>query len=224
MKIPRRLPARILAFVLAAVLAALLAASLTACGVTLEPGENGLYDKENKISYSHASTVYEATALKDEYGKLAVTDKESYALYTIPGVDGTDMLATEDFNILYSNRVTMPTLTDMAPSVLHICTDASGTVRELARLENAEEIAALVTAYEEGESLDYPARTPRLTYTVRFESVKYPGFYYTLTYVEYGEELVTDDGTNYGQYFLYSAFDQRFVPVSDAIHAALGQS
>ena len=56
---------------------------------------------------------------------------------------------------------------------------------------------------------------------MRFESVQYPGFYYTLTYVEYANDLEID-GKSYGKYFLYNAFDQRFVPVGDEIHGVLG--
>lgn len=195
--------------------------TLASCGVTLEPGEEGLYDEDNQLYYSHASTVYEATALLEEYGKLRVTDKESYVLYTIPGMDGTEMLATEDNNVVYSNKVSMPTLLEMAPSALHICTDGATSVHELATINDTVELAALVLAYEDGESLTYPAATPLRSYKVRFGSVTYPGFYYTLTYVEYAEDLTVED-ENYGKYFLYSAFDNRFVPVTDAIHKALG--
>ena len=43
---------------------------------------------------------------------------------------------------------------------------------------------------------------------------------YTLTYVEYADDLIIDE-TNHGKYFLYNAFDKRCVPVGDGIHAAL---
>ena len=201
---------------LASVLCAL---SLASCsnGVKLQSGKNGLYDKKNDISYSHASPVYEAISLIKEYGELKVTDEESYALFTIPGMEPTDMLATEDFNIVYSSELDMPTLTEMAPTVLRICSDSI----ELKRIQDAELVAAMATAYAEGESLDYPGTTPLRSYKARFESVNYPGFYYTLTYVEYAEDLVVEE-INYGRFFLYNAFDQRFVPVGGDIHDALG--
>lgn len=203
-------------------LAALLCAlSLASCKATLKPGENGLYDKQTQITYSHASTVYEATKLVKEYGKLALTPKESYALYTVPGADPAEILATEDFNIVYAAGITMPTLLEMAPSILHICTDSTETVHELHRIEDVVVLASIVTEFTSGKNLPYPAGTPLRSYKVRFESVQYPGFYYTLTYVEYGSDLVIED-ENYGKYFLYSAFDQLFVPVGDEIHRAMG--
>ncbi len=198
--------------------ALLCAVSATACNdVNLQSGKNGLYDKKNDISYSHASPVYEAISLLKEYGKLTVTDSESYALYTIPGMDPTEMLATEDFNIVYASDLDMPTLMEMMPTVLRVCSDSI----EIKRVEDAVVVAALANAYTEGEAIPYPGTTPLRSYKARFESVNYPGFYYTLTYVEYANDLVIED-QNYGRYFLYNAFDQRFVPVGDDIHAALG--
>ncbi|MBR5123750.1 MAG: hypothetical protein IKU90_01355 [Clostridia bacterium] len=206
-----------LLILLATVLCAL---SLASCKTTLKPGENGLYDDKNKISYSHASTVYEATALVKEYGKLALSSKESYVLYTIPGADPTEILATEDYNIVYAEGVTMPTLVEMAPTVIHVCVD-SDTVREVGSVTEVADVISLVQAYTKGESMAYPAAAPLRSYTVRFESTKYTGFFYTLTYVEYATD-VEIDGVNYGRYFFRSAFEGIFVPVGDEIHKAMG--
>ena len=199
--------------------ALLLVLPLASCGVTLKSGDKGLYDERNDISYCHASPVYEAISLVKEYGKLNVTGQESYVLHTIPGTSPSKMLATEDFNIVYASDIDMPTLLEMAPTILRICNDSM----EIKRFEDAVAIAALVNTYETGNSIDYPGLTPIRSYKARFESVLYPGFYYTLTYVEYGSDLIIED-VNYGKYFLYSAFDQLFVPVDDTIHAALGLS
>ena len=205
---------------LVGVAALLCATSMASCGeVNLESGKNGLYDKKNDISYSHASPVYEAISLIKEYGKLTVTDSESYALYTIPGMDPTEMLATEDFNIVYASDIDMPTLIEMAPTVLRVCRDSI----EVNRMEDAVAVAALVDEYTNGISIAYPGTTPQNSYKARFESVEFPGFYYTLTYVEYAEDLVIES-QNYGRFFLYNAFDQRFVPVGSHIHEALAQN
>ncbi len=207
---------------LTAALAVLLCATaLASCKATLKPGDNGLYDSQHKITYSHASTVYEATALVKEYGKLALTDKESYALYTIPGMDPTEMLATEDYNIVHAEGVTMPTLLEMAPMILRICVDSTDTVREIFCLEDSVAVASLVHDYTTGENLPYPAASPLRSYKARFESSQYPGFYYSLTYVEYDED-VEIDGVSYGRYFLRSAFEDIFIPVGDEIHKAMG--
>lgn len=209
---------KILTVALAALLCAL---SLASCKTTLKPGENGLYDSKNKVTYHHTSTVYEATALVKEYGEMVLNDKISYVLYTVPGADPAEMLATEDFNILCAAGETMPTLLEMAPSVLHICVDGSETIHAVHRLDDVVAIAALVQAYMTGENLPYPAKTPLRSYKARFESPEYPGFYYTLTYIEYAEDQVID-GKNYGRYFFRSAFEETFIPVGDEIHKSMG--
>ena len=195
--------------------------SLASCKTTLKPGDKGLYDKQKDITYNHASTVYEATSLVKEYGKLAVTSKESYTLYTVPGADPTEMLATEDYNIVYATGYTMPTLLEMAPTVLHICSTTSATAHEMCRIEDTVDIASIVMAFTTGESISYPATGSLRNYKVCFESTQYPGFYYSLTYMEYSQDLEID-GVNYGRYFLRSAFEGIFIPVGDEIHRAMG--
>lgn len=199
----------------------LCALSLASCKTTLKPGDKGLYDKQKDITYSHASTVYEATALVKEYGKLAVTSKESYTLYTVPGAEPTEMLATEDYNIVYAAGYTMPTLLEMAPTVLHICSNTSATALELCRIEDTVDISSIVMDFTTGENVPSPPIGSLRSYKVCFESPRYPGFYYSLTYLEYSEDLEMD-GVNHGRYFLRSAFEGIFVPVGDEIHRAMG--
>ncbi len=192
----------------------------TSCKATLKPQEEGVYNDRTKTYYHHASTVYEATALVKEYGTLKVNDKSEYTLYTIPGMDAVEMLATEEYNVLYAVGDEMPTLLEMAPTILHVCTDST-TVHEIKRMEDSGDIYSLVHAYTNDPSIPYPGITPLRNYRVRFESTQYPGFYYTLAYIEYGEDIVID-GKNYGRFFLRSVFENTCVPVSNVIHRALG--
>ncbi len=198
----------------------LLTLTCTACKATLKPQEAGVYNDRTKTYYHHASMVYEATALVKEYGTLKVNELSEYTLYTVPGMDATEMLATEEFNILYATDSQMPTLLEMAPTILHVCSDTT-TIHELKRIEETGDIYSLVYAYMNIESIPYTSDTPLRNYRVRFESTQYPGFYYTLAYLEYSEDIVID-GENYGRYFLRSAYENTFVPVSDVIHKAMG--
>ena len=205
---------------LAGLASLLCAASVISCAkgdVNLKSDEkHGLYNAKTKVSYSHAAPVYEATSLVKECGKLTVTDSESYALYTIPGAKPEEMLATEDFNIVYASDMDMPTLQEMSPTILRLCNDSM----EVKRVEDSAMVAKLVKEYVEGTSVDYPGTTPQRSYKARFESLDYPGFYYTLTYLEYAHDLVLDE-VNYGRYFLYNAYERRFVPMGKDIHDQL---
>lgn len=199
----------------------LLMGMMASCGVTLKPGDKGLYDKQNKITYVNASTVYEAVALVEDYGTLSLNKNVSYKIYTVPGTDPKKILATEEFDILHASDVAMPTLEEMMPNVLHVCVDGTTSSSEILRYEDLEGIFSLIDDYCYGDNVTYMGHTPLRQYRVRFESPDYPGFYYTLTYMEYSEDQVID-GVNHGKYFLYSAFENRFVSVEGVIHKALG--
>ena len=195
---------------------------LASCGVTIHEnlGEGDAINKSSGVVWYHASTCYEAVELEKKAGKLVVTSKESLELYKIPDMDPEKWLATEDKNILYAKGTSLPTLSDMAPIALHFYVD-SASERRLHTIDNGTALSAIITDYMENEPAPYPASTPHQTYRVRFESNVYPGLYYVLTYIEYSSDYIVED-TNYGKYFLYNRFDQKFVPVGDDIHTILG--
>ncbi len=198
----------------------MLVLSCTACKATLKFKDEGIYNDRTKTYYHLAPTVYEATALVKEYGVMKITDLSECAVYTVPGMDAVEMLATEDFEILCAADAEMPTLMQMAPTILHVCSDTT-TVHELKRIEETTDIYSLVHAYTNDESVPYPSTTPMRNLRLRFESTQYPGFYYTLVYLEYSEDIVIDE-KNYGRYFLRNVYEDTFVPVSDVIHKAMG--
>ncbi len=199
----------------------LCALSVSACKVTLESGEGGLYDKKNDVYYYHASTAYEAVGLGEEHGTLKVTDNISYKLHLIPGIDPREMVATEDGNILYASTLTLPTVTEMNAAELHICMDGATTVHIIHTVTDKSVIGALAAAYENAPDIKNPGYTPVCNYRVRFESPDYAGFYFTLTYVEFAEDIIIDD-VSYGRCFFQNLFDGVFAPVDDTIHNALG--
>ena len=201
-------------------IAALLAFS--GCGVTIHEGvgEGDALDKSSGTTWYHASTCYEAVELEKKLGKLVVTDKQSYEIYKLPNMDPDLWIGTEDKNVLYAEGVTLPTLADMKPTLLNFHADSSAD-KKLYSIDETDLLAAIVADYSENESVPYPSIAPHHTYRVRFVSDLYPGIYYALTYIEYNTDYVVND-QNYGKYFLYDRFDQKFIPVGDEIHTALG--
>ena len=195
--------------------------ALTACGMTIHEGigEGDAMDKSSGTAWYHASTCYEAVELEKKLGKLVVGE-HSLELYKLPNMDPDKWVATEDKNILYAEGTTLPSLSEMNPEKLVIYLDAT-TEQKLKTISDAETLSVMIADYEKGESVLYPSKTPSVTYRVRFTSEAYPGLYYVLTYVEYASDYVVDD-VNYGRYFLYDRFNQRFVPVGNELHKALG--
>ncbi len=196
---------------------------LASCGMTLkESGAEGAVDKSSGTVWKHASTCYEAIELGEKVGKLQVSSKYSLDLHKITDMDETKWLATQDGDVLYAEGTTLPTLTEMNPTSARICVEDE-TTKALGVIQDAEKLSAIMSAYTQDKSLDYPAKIPLRTYRVRFISPDYPGLYYSLTYIEYSADYVSND-VNYGKYFLYDAFDKIFVPVGDEIHTTLGLS
>ena len=194
---------------------------LASCGMTLHEGvgEGDIMDKSNDTAWYHASACYEAVELEKKVGKLVV-GKQDIEIYRIPKMDAEKWLATEDKNILYSEGVTLPTLEEMDPSAAIFYMDAA-TPQQLHTMVDKALISKIIKDYTENQPVLYPATTPYKTHRVCFKSDDYAGIYYVLTYVEYASDYVAD-GVNYGKYFLYDRFDQRFVPVGEEIHVALG--
>ncbi len=200
----------------------LCAFSLTACTTTLEVGDKGIYDEKNDVRYINAPAVYEAAARGEKYGVLKLNQNVSYELFLIPDVEPTEMLATEDDNIVYASTLTLPTLTEMAPTKVYVCIDGSETSHVMMTVNEQASVDALVKAAE-GESLyeNYPGTIPQKTYRVRFASEDYPAFYYTLTYIEYASDIEID-GVSYGRFFFMSTTEQLFVPAGDTIYQISG--
>ncbi len=193
----------------------------TGCTSKLKGTADGLIDTRTGLIYQHASVVYKPVETGKKHGTLQVTDNFSVDVYRIEGLDPDQWLVTEDGDILYAQDVTLPTLTDMAPSAFQICQEDT-SLHILRRVSEGNIVSALVTAYETGSSITYPSTMPVRSYTIRFESQAYPALLYCLTYVEYGSDLEYD-GVSCGKYFLYSAFDSRFVPVGEDIHNIVTQ-
>ncbi len=210
---------KLITLALAAVLCAL---SLASCGPTIKTGEQGLYDKKNDISYIHAPTAYEAAVRGKKYGKLKINDQVSLDLFIIPGLEPTEVLTTEDNNIVYASTYALPSLLEMAPSAVHVCVEGKETAHTLFSITDVADIASLIDAYTKGQPVDYPGTVPMRSYRVRFESRQYIGFYYTLTYMEYASDL-TDGDRVLGRCFLYDRFEERFVPVGDEIRKVLDE-
>ena len=93
-------------------------------------------------------------------------------------------------------------------------------------ITKAEDVAAILKVYLEGESIPYPSKTAEQNLRLRFASDAYPFLYYRLVYLEYTSDVIvytTDEngnevGTNYGKYFIYNRDDGRCVPAGDVVH------
>lgn len=202
-----------------AVATVLLSAGLTACGDKMTAvGGNSVQSKDGELLFSYASTTYEAVAQGKKVGTLSNKLSE-VEVYAIEGQSADEWRVTEYGEVLYAEGVQLPTLQEMQPTTLEVCTLSSG--RKIRSVTDSDIIADAVQAYTEGESAPYLNWDVLRSYQLRFVSETYDFLYFTVTYIECEEDIQLDDGTNYGRYFLRSAFDEKFVPIGSGLHDLL---
>lgn len=208
---------RAAALILSLLLLALTVSAASGCGKKMQETSEGvkINGEEDKV-FRHASVVYEPVELGQKYGKLQVSKSMVLKVWSIEGLSPAEWLATEDGDVLYADGVHLPTLAEMKPVSVQVCAYQS-SVHVLRRVSDPALVSSLVTAWETAGDAPYLNRTPLRSFKLRFESDEYPALYYSVLYLEYADDLVSGD-VNYGRYFLYSAFDGRFVPVDGALH------
>ncbi len=205
-----------------------LALSLCSCGGAKIKynGEDGSYTDKKGNAYLRAPAAYEPVSYMSEksYGTLTAGIGE-FELYQIANTPEGEWLTTDDGDVLYRDGIKLPTLAEFGTDYIYICREGE-KIHAFAKIEKSDEVAALLDAYLEGESIPYPSRVATESLRLRFVSDDYPFLYYRLTYLEYSSDVIvysTDAygnelETNYGKYFIYNRDDGRCVPVGDAVH------
>lgn len=194
--------------------AVMLTASLASCRlhkVKFDPENNRYTDSRTDISYLDAPGCYEPVAIGKEYAKLSFGGKSSLVLYEVGNMDPAKWLCEEGKTVFYAEGETLPTLTEMAPTQVHLCIEEASTM-VLSTITDAADIAALVDVWLSGEEVAYTGMEPNINLRVKFESQTYPGLYYSLIYLEYG------DGTK----VLYDRYAARCVNAGDVLLEYVG--
>lgn len=175
---------------LAAALALLLA--LTACGkdnTHLLTAEDGVYrNEEAGLAYVIAPLCYEPQAVGEAYAYLK-SGSMTITLYEVADLD-PKLWLTEEYSgvsfMLVSPDLELPDLAGFNPDTIHLCVQ-NNTVWEFATVTDQAEIDEIVRLFTEGEALPYPAATPDTHLRLKFSSLDYPGIYYDLVYMDFGD-------------------------------------
>lgn len=154
--------------------------------ISLAYEENLLVDKRNNVSYTYASVSYEPVAIGEKYAEYK---KANLVLYTIPGLSPTEWL-TEKYDgigmVYYSTKMNLPTLEEFEATKVLISVTADVSI-PLAEITDAQDITAIVDRLGNGEGAILPP-THEYSYTLRFVSEKYPSIYYTVRYLDCGDD------------------------------------
>ena len=184
-----------------------------------EKDKGGYVDSKSGGVYVHASTCYRPITMGEEYGEMKIGENVSYQLYAIKGMDTDEWLATESKDILYREDKKLPTLPEMKPHTLRICTTEKSGL-EIARISEQKTVEAIARAYTDGRRVTYPMIAAARKYTVRFDGDLLDGICYELAYLEYAEDLEFN-GESVGRFFLYDSYEKIFVPIGDEINSVL---
>ena len=212
--------------ILAAALVAVTLLSLTACGgvPSLTPNEKGGYvNAKTDVVYYPAPDCYEARSYNAEE-PVALNDGVHF--YAVDGTENDTWLYSPDFGILlYAEGQTLPTLGALEPTLMKVILDDGGISKTLYEVESEDKIDAILDAYEEGASIEYPGKRANYKFYLKLYSDKTPWIVYNLMFVQYAEDLTVTvkdaDGeiseVNYGKNFLYNRAEDRFVPIGDEL-------
>ena len=202
---------RVLALALAGVM---LIGSLTSCRlhkVAYDSKSNAYIDHRTDIKYIDAPGCYEPVAIGKEYARMTYNGKTAVVFHEVGGMDPAKWLCEEGKTVFYAEGEKLPTLTEMAPEKVHLCIEEASTMI-LSTVTDAEDIAALIDIWLNGEEVAYTGLEPNVNLRIKFESQSYPGLYYSLIYLEYG------DGTK----VLYDRYASRCVNVGDVLLEYVG--
>ena len=193
----------------AAALAFLL--TLTACGKVSTPlltAEDGIYrNEESGLAYVIAPLCYEPQSVGEAYAHLK-SGSMTVTLYEVSDLD-PKLWLTEEYSgisfMMVSPELELPDLAGFAPDTIHLCVQ-NNTVWEFATVTDQAEIDEVVRHFTEGEAVPYPAATSDMHLRLKFSSPDYPGVYYNLVYVDYGDAR-----------YLYDRESKRCVEMGDLL-------
>ena len=154
----------------------------------------------------------------DCYAPMGVEEEiygssDSNVYHPIMGADPTKWLYGEMGMLLYAEGVSLPTLDQMAVSRILVLDSEGGAIGEIT---DPSSISEAVSCYTKGTNDPYSGLiSPLGLYTLRFEDASL-GICYMVNYLEYQGKTETERVA-----YLYCRAERRFVPVNDALKAAV---
>lgn len=197
---------------LAALLAACMLAPLCGCEEKIRVDVHLTYDGERDVlvnpaadcAYTWASVSYEPAYVGEPYA-----DWDKTLLYQVKGWE-PDTLLTEEFSgvggLLYNENYALPTLGEMNADTIYVCVGETSTSC-IYLIEDKDTVARAAELMETGETVELPGDGV-LTMSLKFTSPDYEGIYYSILYIEMGEEIEDDR-------YLYDRGTKRCVKIED---------
>ena len=167
---------------------------LCSCSAKLVLKDGNFYCSKNKVTYIEVDYKYSPVSLsKEKYADLEELGKKT-ELFSLENVDPNKWLATADGRLFCAEGESVPALEDMDINKVLICRDGENMSVSLAEITNEISIATVLENISSGSELEYPVigEAAELL-SLRMSSEKYPWLYYSLSYVEFIEDVIVVD-------------------------------
>ena len=150
--------------------------------------EDGVYnDAKSDVSYVRVDASYMPVATGEKYADIKLKH-ETIELYRVTGFEPDEWLASKD-GILYKNaEIKTPTLEEMRINKIEFCVETSIIVQRFS-VTDAEAVAGLIEACGQSEKISVTNRAEKNNFKLMMVSSAYPELYYTVSYVEYAEDV-----------------------------------
>lgn len=190
--------------------------SLCACTIglhamTYDRTDNCYVDGRTGMVYMDAPGCYEPVAVGAEYACWRVQKGAKIIFHEVDGMDPTRWLCEEGKTVFYAQDEKLPSLREMAPEKIYLCMEESVAL-VVSEVTEAADIEAIIALWETAESISYTGAEPTLNLRLKFAGQAYPGLYYSLIYLEYGD----------GSRVIYDRSSGRCVEAGDVLAKYVG--
>ncbi len=178
-----------------------LALTLTSCSDKLVMDGSGLTHKKTGITYSYVMDVcYQPVGYdKDPYTKWKYNDMK-IEYYAVQGLEPTEWLYSPILGeLLCSTGEVLPGIEGFGAETALICVEAV-TPYSIYEIKDGAAVEQIIARLLDENTPSYSTILPTSNYTLKFESKKYPHFYYSMVLVADEDGVYIHDRMQ-GKYF-----------------------
>jgi len=182
--------------------------SLSSCKTKLVYEEGYFYCSKNKVTYKEVSYQYLPVSISTEvYAELNEMNTKS-ELFALEGVEPEKWLATADGRLFCAADISVPSLEQMEVDSIFICKEGTNMSVALASITSDESVSIVLGNMLNGFELKYPlAEEAEELLSLRFASSKYPWLYYTVSYMEFENDIIDTDNVADMDTYVYRRVD-----------------
>ena len=170
--------------ILSALLALTLLTSCTGPNVKLTYENDQFLNSKFELCYNVASDAWEPVTIGKAY---AYYEESDLTFYRIEGANPKLWLTEGEFpfTVFYSDTITLPTLFELSPSEMHICSVSTVTFSLHTSTDDAL-ISQILSLLRDGEEVEMPFGAADTNLEIKFHSSSTLTFlYYSVSYREY---------------------------------------